>query len=444
MICMTSTSQLDLFTSPGASTSEEFFTRKRTWSAAKHRIVLRSLQAFCYNLGGAAPQKHPTLNYVDGFAGAGSYDAGIGIEQFIKGSSFWKRYSANFSDKDGSPLIALKMAQLFREENRVHLKCFFSEAKKENYDKLRKKCTEVGPGLEYEIFGPQTFSTALPEILNKLHNRPTFFFLDTFGVKGVTFPEIQRIARYVSKNKGELFLLFHNRQVARHGGQSTARSSDTRISKASETYSKNLTLLLGDDSEHHWKLMWKQFKEKNQGQAFENWALNFFVDKLQRETLFNGVSSFPIRENYSDTRPQYHIITCSNYPKKALGEFINEFVFKEDELLFWGIDKSGSSIKFLTKAWDKEIEKRVDKSQPLIEQWLTTNCQSWKIIDDVLAEMVIDLILSTKEVGFLGKPIYRQVIYSLCTSNFLEFNNPGRQGNPVGSSRIRARSASLL
>ena len=43
--------QLSLF-SEEPENSENFFERKRDWSASKHRILLKYLQAFCYNLGG--------------------------------------------------------------------------------------------------------------------------------------------------------------------------------------------------------------------------------------------------------------------------------------------------------------------------------------------------------------------------------------------------------
>lgn len=105
--------QLSLF-DENSENSDTFFTRKRPWSAAKHRILLRYIQAYCYNLGGNRPFQSRYANYVDGFAGEGKYDEGVGIEDFIDRSHFWQRYENDFRDTDGSPLIALKCAKIFR------------------------------------------------------------------------------------------------------------------------------------------------------------------------------------------------------------------------------------------------------------------------------------------------------------------------------------------
>ncbi|MBD2693840.1 hypothetical protein [Anabaena catenula] len=120
-----SVKQLSLF-----DDEPEYFNRKRTWTAAKHRIMLRYIQAFCYNLGGSKPFQSKYLNYVDGFGGKGKYYEGIGIEDFIGKSDFWNRYKTDFLDTDGSPLIALKLVKIFEFEERVTLRCFFTEEDK--------------------------------------------------------------------------------------------------------------------------------------------------------------------------------------------------------------------------------------------------------------------------------------------------------------------------
>lgn len=123
--------QLNLFNqSNEPNDSVDFFNRKRSWSASKHRIMLKYIQSFCYNLGGNKPYQSKILNYIDGFAGKGKYDEGIGIKKFIDNSDFWNKHKNFFSDTDGSPLIALKCANLFQEEDRVNLRCFFLKPRK--------------------------------------------------------------------------------------------------------------------------------------------------------------------------------------------------------------------------------------------------------------------------------------------------------------------------
>jgi hypothetical protein len=67
--------QLSLFAND--SESANYFNRKREWSASKHRIMLKYIQSFCYNLGGDNIYQSKILNYVDGFAGEGKYEQGI-------------------------------------------------------------------------------------------------------------------------------------------------------------------------------------------------------------------------------------------------------------------------------------------------------------------------------------------------------------------------------
>ena len=56
-----SVKQLSLFDQQPED-SNKFFTRKRPWSAAKHRIMLRYIQAHCYNLGGSKPYQSKYIN----------------------------------------------------------------------------------------------------------------------------------------------------------------------------------------------------------------------------------------------------------------------------------------------------------------------------------------------------------------------------------------------
>lgn len=297
-----------------------FFSRKRHWSAAKHRILLRYLQSHCYNLGGDKPYQSRYINYVDGFAGTGKYGEGIGIEDFVKDSKFWaNKYNHGFENTDGSPLIALKCAKLFNQEGRVNLKCFFIEANSSFNEKLKGNCKLIDKNLFYKVYEPKTFEAAFPEVMDDLNNYPTLFFLDTFGVKGVTFEQICFIGNYVNQNKGELFILFHNIQVARHAGYSTTSSQKRPMQKAAETFAQNLTALLGANSDRDWKPKWLELKDKPQ--SFERWALEYFKNRIRKESGFKGVTSFEIKERYSDNRPQYSIVLAVIIQRKLLVSF---------------------------------------------------------------------------------------------------------------------------
>lgn len=423
--------QLSLFGDPSEN-SENYFNRKRSWSASKHRLMLRYIQAFCYNLGGNKSYQSLTLNYVDGFAGTGKYDKGIGIKDFVDNSQFWKKYNSDFSDTDGSPLIALKCAKIFSIEERVNLRCFFSEANNSVNKKLIENCLSMGKGLSYQVYEPQDFADALPKIINDLDNYPTLFFLDTFGVKGVTFKQICSIGNYLSQYKGELFLLFHNRQVARHAGQSTPKSEKPQILQAAATYTQNLTDLLGPNSEQDWKQKWLELKD--QPQQFERWALEYLKNRILNESSFKGVASFEIKETYKDIRPQYSIVVCSNHPQKAFGAFLNEFVWEESRLLFFKDNKIENIQKFLEREWEQENRERIIQIKPEIVKILHQINQNWLAIEDVITA----LILKIGNLGYLKRTqYYNDILLPLINERVIEVKDLGAKGQIILKSKIR-------
>jgi len=400
--------------------SENYFTRKRSWSASKHRIMLRYIQSYCYNLGGDKPYQSEHLNYVDGFAGIGKYTEGIGIEDFVNNSKFWSsKYEHDFENTDGSPLIALKCAKLFREEKRVNLKCFFIESKRDFNRKLRKNCETVGEGLSYKIYKPQTFEVAFPELMTDLENYPTLFFLDTFAVKGMNFDNICEIGNYVSQYKGEVFLLFHNIQVARNAGQYKTTYADSEKQKTAESYMKNLTTLLGVNSDIEWKPKWLELK--NEPQKFERWALEYFKERMRKEGGFKGVTSFEIKETYNDVRPQYSIVVGSNHPEKAFGHFLNDFVCDEDKLLFFQDNYQGIE-KFLDKEWEAEQKRRIAIIKTQSIQILREIKSEWKSFEDVITHIILKL----NDLGCLKRTQhYNDVLGSLYQEGMLEIQKPG-------------------
>jgi len=426
--------QLSIFNSDSQS-SQEFFTRKRSWSASKHRIILRYIQSCCYNLGGDKNFQSPCINYVDGFAGEGKYDEGFGIEDFVGESNFWKRYDVEMLDTDGSPLIALKCARAFLEEGRVILRCLLAEQNKETNQKLRTNCEALGSGLEYKVYEPQSFSESLPQIMNELHGFPTVFFLDSFGVKGLTFEQICQIGDYASIHKGELFLLFHNIAVARHAGYLTQKSSSEKSIKAAETYMRNLTTLLGPNSDQAWKPKWLELKDRSQ--QFERWALDYFVSRVAKESRFKGVASFEIKEHYNDTRPQYSIIVCSNHPNKAFGHFLNEFFADENKLLFYEEDKSKQNIKFLEREWTRQVEQRKVEIKPKIVQILNENNRQWKVLDDLITEIILILGTQGYGLGYLKRSDYRIVLIDLFRQGVIEAESLGKKGGLTLRNRVR-------
>jgi len=400
--------------------SENYFTRKRSWSASKHRIMLRYIQCFCYNLGGEKAYQSEHLNYVDGFAGIGKYTEGIGIEDFVNNSNFWSKYKHEFENTDGSPLIALKCAKLFRQENRVNLRCFFIESNRNFNKKLHENCKPLAEQLSYKIYKPQTFEVALPELIkDDLENYPTLFFLDIFAVKGMNFDNICDIGNYVSQYKGELFLLFHNIQVARNAGQYKTTYANSKEQQTAENITKHLTNLLGVDSDIEWKPKW--LKLKDQPQEFERWALEYFKERMRKEGGFRGVTSFEIKETYNHVRPQYSIVVGSNHPEKAFGHFLNDFVWEEEKLLFFQDNHKGAK-KFLEKEWEAEQKRRIAIIKTQSIQILREIKSEWKSFEDVITHIILKL----NDLGCLKRTQhYNDILGSLYQEGMLEIQKPG-------------------
>lgn len=267
--------------------------------------------------------------------------------------------------------------------------------------------------------------------MSELNNYPTLFFLDAFGVKGITFDRISSIANYVSQYKGEMFLLFHNRAVARSAGQYKEEYPNEQQEKTAKTYIDHLTQLLGDRSDLDWKQKWLECK--NQEQEFEKWALEYFKLRLQQETRFKGVASFEIKETYNGTRPQYHIVVGSNHPQKAFGEFLNEFFWAENKSLFFEYDKNKTNRRFMEKAWQREVDERITKIEPVIVEILQRTNRDWMSLE----ETITTLILEISDLGYLNRSEYRKILLSLHSRNIIEAKDLGKQGKVTLKSSIK-------
>lgn len=263
--------------------------------------------------------------------------------------------------------------------------------------------------------------------MEDIEKYPSLFFLDVFAVKGLNFSEIIQICNYLNRYKGELFLLFHNRAVARHGGQYTIKSNDDRMIKAAGTYTQNLTDLLGNDS---WKDKWQELK--NYPQQFENWALNDFKERLLSSSQIKGVKSFEVKEFYDDTRPQYSIVVCSNHPQKAFGELLNDFIAEENELLFYK-ETNEKIEKFLDAEWQRDVlQKKRNIKNSVIEILAKKGSQSI-----ILKDAITYLILEHDELGYLKRKQYREIMIELYHEEKFSAENLSKKSQLTLNSKIK-------
>jgi len=102
---------------------------------------------------------------------------------------------------DGSPLITVKIAkkfqEIFKNENRndkeyFKIKCFFIEKDKSLITDLKKSLLPYSRDVDFEIIH-RDFNDAIFDVLKKIKNRPTLFFIDPFGIKEVSKKSILAI-----------------------------------------------------------------------------------------------------------------------------------------------------------------------------------------------------------------------------------------------------------
>lgn len=349
-----------------------------------------------------------------------------------------EKTSRIFSDTDGSPLIALKCASIFLDERRVNLRCFLSETNRKRNRILCQNCQDlnniINADVEFKIYPAQPFSSSLPTIMEELEKYPTLFFLDVFAVKGLFFSDIVNICNYLNKYKGEVFLLFHNRTVARHAGFIDLKSESESMHKAAKTYIKNLTLLLGENSEKEWIKKWLELKDR--AQEFERWALEYFKSQLLSKSNIRGVTSFEVKEFYDDTRPQYSIVVCSNYPEKAFGELLNDFIAEENERLFFkeSNGKTEPIQSFLENEWNRSIKENSQKIKSVAIELLRKK-HHFKTIS--VKKAITCLILESGEMGVLKKKDYKKIITELYSEKKIEAKELGKTGKLTEDSKIK-------
>lgn len=150
---------------------------------AKHEILKYYLGAWFPIL--AITQRR--LLYVDGFAGPGEYAGG----------------------EDGSPIIALKVAQQHVLKEKFHRKgvelvFFFIEKDKARFQNLERKLAELQLPSNFRVMTEcSTFECAFGKALAEIeeqskHLAPSFVFIDPFGPTGFPMSLVERLAKQVS------------------------------------------------------------------------------------------------------------------------------------------------------------------------------------------------------------------------------------------------------
>jgi three-Cys-motif partner protein len=251
---------------------DDFFQHRREWSRWKHGVLKRYLGKFAGILG----SRHPTLYYIDGFAGAGQY---------------------NDPPEPGSPVIAAKLAAEAPANRRPYtLRCINIEP--DTFDELVSATADIAPGLVENRKG--TFREHLPDILSTIGPSPALFFLDPYGHKGMEWDVVSQLAqRSQAGRTTEVLLNFFISKIDKDGGWIDS------VHKAGPAFVRHLDELFGTTD-------WQALYTANKDQATRMHALTM----LYRQRVaagFDGIaSSYGVRTIQGALK--YHVIHGTHAP----------------------------------------------------------------------------------------------------------------------------------
>ena len=206
--------------------------KNRQQTQIKLDILRKYLRAWAIIIGSYFREAY----FVDCFAGRGKY---------------------NFGDKkdsiSGSPVIgvgtSLEVKNIkLKKGLKFNLSIIAIESEKENLESLKRFIKEMDPKSETKIeIVESEFGAAIPEVLNKISGVPAFFFIDPYGIKGVTKESIDLIVNRTGST--EIFLNYMQMGVQRVKGQyKNVNHADEKIRiKAIKTVA-HMDSLFGDTS----------------------------------------------------------------------------------------------------------------------------------------------------------------------------------------------------
>ena len=206
--------------------------KNRQQTQIKLDILRKYLKAWAIIIG----SHFPSAYFIDCFAGRGKYHFG--------------------ERKDcisGSPIIGIETSLEVRKikqkkDLKFDLNIIAIDSEKDNLESLKKFTKEADPNSEtkIEIFESE-FGVVIPEVLKKISGAPAYFFIDPYGIKGVTKESIDLIVNRTGST--EIFLNYMQMGVLRVKGQyKNINHADEKIRiKAVKTVA-HMDSLFGDTS----------------------------------------------------------------------------------------------------------------------------------------------------------------------------------------------------
>jgi three-Cys-motif partner protein len=272
---------------------EQFFIQPRLTSKLKHLVLRAYVKEFAYHLGSV----RPVVYYVDGFAGAGVYGHGARTE-------------------DGSPLLIARLAQEISTYSRpVDLRCLNVESDLKRFRSLEAVTEPFRPGIvEKNYHG--TFADAIPDVIKRIGNAPSFFFIDPFGTKDIAFSDLLPVFNRGSRT--EVLITLHTDGIAKKAGYFARENAESATEK--ETVRKFTTHLAAALNIGLAKLRngWLETGSKGDTEAFEARALSYYLQQLRSQrTRFEFTKAFKVlyyrQDSFVEAPVCFHLVFATQH-----------------------------------------------------------------------------------------------------------------------------------
>lgn len=230
---------------------DEFFDEPRDESLIKLRIYEKYLVPWAAKVGSTA--KGSTIWVVDGFAGPGSY--------------------RDVTETSGSPKLILDHARRELERGaKYKIGCVFVEEKLTSWQQLSRTCGQYPDVESHAIRGD--FWDQIEDIIDIVQGQPLLAVVDPFGVKGMDYVKLARLAN--ASEKCDLIVTFFENAIPRIKPQ----------------YPEEIARAIGPESP----------ADKSPAETFAR--------NLRDETGFLPAGRFPIRQSF-DRAKAYELIVLS-------------------------------------------------------------------------------------------------------------------------------------
>lgn len=265
-----------------AQNSEAYFDSElKEWSDRKLNLLQKYLDPFVKILGSTYAGND--VYYVDGFAGAGIYGDGA----------------------KGSPLRAAELAQEYEQAGKQYrLKCINVEANPTIFANLQTNTRDFASVTNMA----GEFSQVVDTVLAQIGSNPALFFLDPFGIKGIDWETVAKIA--ARRSPTDLWIRFDYQiafRLAGFYGKEDARA-ESNLDLLSKTYG------ISDRNFLYQSLQGSNSVQENKQNAVALYAAQ--LERVYRQKRRFGFSA-PYLIRSLEGQEKYFLVFATGHPKGA-------------------------------------------------------------------------------------------------------------------------------